>query len=118
MGAWRCRGEGQGEVRSDSQFSGLNSWMEEGAEEGNMEKEQVWGEEDGDSSSVLFLVIGLLFKRALQLCGRWKPFRAREMLAQLGMFWCFLAMIFPSNCVLLAEPLGGRTVAVPRPIIF
>lgn len=29
---------------TDSQVSGLGSWMEDGAEEGNMGEEQVWGE--------------------------------------------------------------------------
>lgn len=82
MGAWRCRGEGRGEVKNDSQLSGLDSWTGDGAEEGKTEEEQVWGGwKDGDSSSVLLVMIRLLWKRALQLCGRWKPFRASEMLA-------------------------------------
>ena len=43
MGAWRYRGEGWGEVKNDSQLSGLDSWMEDGAEEGKTEEEQVRG---------------------------------------------------------------------------
>lgn len=55
--------KGRGEVRNDSQVSGLGSWVEGGAEEGNTEEEQVAGKE-GDSFSVMFLVIGLLPERA------------------------------------------------------
>lgn len=40
MGAQRWRGE----VRNDSQVSGLGSWMGDGAEEGNMEEKQALGE--------------------------------------------------------------------------
>lgn len=43
MGAWRYRGEGRGEVKNDSQLSGLDSWTEDGAEEGKTEEEQVRG---------------------------------------------------------------------------
>lgn len=63
--------KGRGEVRNDSQVSGLGSWIRWMM----VLRRETWrrsrfGGKDGDSLSVLFLMIKLLFEKASAACGR------------------------------------------------
>lgn len=76
------------------------------------QKRSRFGGKDGDSFSVLFLMIGLVSERSS--AALWQV--ASQGRAGAGMMQDVLvppSNDFPKHCVLLAEPLGGRAVAVP-----